>query len=69
MYLTYDEYIVFGGTLDDSTFNDLAFGAEVTINYATFNRLVGETVIPKAVYFHCREGEAVMDRGNTKQEI
>lgn len=49
MYLTYDEYIGFGGTLDDSTFNDLAFGAEVTINYATFNRLVGETVIPKAV--------------------
>lgn len=49
MYLTYDEYTGYGGTLDDATFSNLAFGAERTIDYATFNRLREESVIPEEV--------------------
>lgn len=39
MYLTYTEYQAFGGTLDETSFNDLEFDAESTINWYTFNRL------------------------------
>lgn len=40
MYLTYEEYKNYGGTLEDETsFNDLAYDAESTINWYTFNRL------------------------------
>jgi hypothetical protein len=39
MYLNYDEYSEYGGTLDETAFNDLEFDAEATINWYTFNRL------------------------------
>lgn len=39
MYLSYDEYKEYGGTLDEAAFNDLEFDAESTINWYTFNRL------------------------------
>ena len=39
MYLTYDEYTEYGGTLDETAFQDLEFDAESTINWYTFNRL------------------------------
>lgn len=39
MYLTYDEYSEYGGTLDETAFNDLEFDAESTVNWYTFNRL------------------------------
>lgn len=39
MYLTYEEYQSYGGTLDETSFNDLEFDAESTINWFTFNRL------------------------------
>lgn len=39
MYLTYDEYQAYGGTLDETSFQDLEFDAESTINWYTFNRL------------------------------
>lgn len=39
MYLSYDEYKEYGGTLDETAFNDLEFDAESTINWYTFNRL------------------------------
>lgn len=39
MYLTYQEYQSYGGTLDETTFQDLEFDAESTINWHTFNRL------------------------------
>ena len=39
MYLTYSEYIEFGGQLDETSFNDLEYDAESTINWYTFNRL------------------------------
>ena len=39
MYLTYDEYTAYGGTLDETAFNDIEFDAESTVNWYTFNRL------------------------------
>ena len=49
MYLTYDEYVSIGGTLDEATFIKLEFQAEAHINYATFNRLKGDKEIPLEV--------------------
>ena len=40
MYLTYEEYQAYGGTLDETSFNDLEYDAESTINWYTFNRLL-----------------------------
>lgn len=39
MYLTYEEYTEYGGTLDETAFQDLEFDAETTIDWYTFNRL------------------------------
>ena len=39
MYLDYDTYVEYGGTLDETTFYDLEFDAESTVNWYTFNRL------------------------------
>lgn len=39
MYLNYDEYSEYGGTLDETAFTDLAYDAESEINWYTFNRL------------------------------
>lgn len=39
MYLNYDEYVEYGGTLDEAAFTDLAYDAESEINWYTFNRL------------------------------
>lgn len=39
MYLSYDEYKEYGGTLDKTAFSDLEMDAESTINWYTFNRL------------------------------
>lgn len=49
MYLTYEEYQSFGGTLDEPTFNRFEFQAEAEINYATFGRLKGDKVFPLEV--------------------
>lgn len=49
MYLTYEEYTTMGGTLDEATFNFLAFDAECFIDWYTFDRLHGETEIPDRV--------------------
>lgn len=49
MYLTYSEYQAFGGTLDETTFNDLAFEAASIIDWYTFNRLQAEENLPEAV--------------------
>ena len=49
MYLTYAEYQAYGGTLDETAFNNYAFQAEGLINRYTFNRLMAETDIPEAV--------------------
>ncbi len=39
MYLTYEQYQEYGGTLDETTFNQLEFEAEAEIDWRTFNRL------------------------------
>ena len=46
MYLTYAEYTAMGGTLDETTFNDLEFEAEALVNWYTFNRLKKDTTFP-----------------------
>ena len=46
MYLTYLEYKAMGGTLDETTFNDLEFEAEALVNWYTFNRLKNDTTFP-----------------------
>lgn len=38
-YLTYNEYISYGGTLDETTFNEYLFEAESQIDWYTFCRL------------------------------
>ena len=49
MYLTYLEYKAYGGTLDETTFNDVAFEAASLIDWYTFNRLQNDTEYPEAV--------------------
>lgn len=49
MYLSYEEYTAYGGTLDATTFADLDFEAEALVNYYTFNRLKKYKVIPEEV--------------------
>lgn len=49
MYLTYTEYTDMGGTLDETTFNDLDFEAESLVDWYTFNRLHNETEFPNAL--------------------
>lgn len=46
MYLTYEEYQQYGGTLDETAFNDIEFEAESYIDWYTFNRLWGQTEYP-----------------------
>lgn len=48
-YLTYDEYVDMGGTLDEALFNDLRLDAQGYIDWYTFNRLWDETDIPERV--------------------
>lgn len=49
MYLTYLEYQNYGGTADETTFNDLEFEASSVVDWYTFNRLQKETEFPEAV--------------------
>jgi hypothetical protein len=49
MYLTYEDYLRMGGTLDEINFDNFEFQAEAQINYATFSRLKDDKVIPKEV--------------------
>lgn len=49
MYLTYEEYRLMGGTLDETQYDDLEFEAEAIVNWYTFNRLSKDTQIPLAV--------------------
>ena len=49
MYLSYEQYTAMGGTLTETVFLNYEFEAEALINYATFNRLKNDTVIPDEV--------------------
>lgn len=43
MYLTYDEYVIYGGTLDETAYEAVEFEAQSILNWITFNRLRDET--------------------------
>lgn len=49
MYLTYEQYQEYGGTLDEATFSDYEFEASTQVDWYTFNRLHGETEYPEAL--------------------
>ena len=49
MYLTYNEYLNMGGTLDETAFSNYVMDAEMLIDWYTFNRLQSETSIPLRV--------------------
>ena len=49
MYLDYSEYIAYGGTLTETSFNSLEFRAECIIDYVTFNRLSKDTTVSEKV--------------------
>ena len=44
MYITYEQYKNYGGTLDEATFNEYEFEARSWVNWYTFNRLENDDV-------------------------
>lgn len=48
-YLSYNEYVDMGGTLDETAFSELAFEAQSQIDWWTFNRLQNEAEQCEAV--------------------
>ena len=49
MYLSYEEYLAYGGTLEETAFQQLEFEARSVIDWWTFNRLQDEDTYPEAV--------------------
>lgn len=49
MYLTYEEYQEFGGTLDETTYNQYELEARGIVDWYTFDRLKQETELPTEV--------------------
>lgn len=49
MYLTYEEYVEYGGTLDESTFSPLEYRASKSVDRVTFNRVKAMHTVPEAV--------------------
>ena len=49
MYLTYEEYKLYGGTADEATYNSIIYEAQACVDYATFNRLKNKVEIPVEV--------------------
>lgn len=50
MYLTFDEYLTFGGTLlEETAFDNLEFEARTVVDWWTYNRLQNDTEYPEAV--------------------
>ena len=49
MYLTFDEYQEFGGTLEETAFDSLAFEAKTIIDWWTYDRLQNESEYSEAV--------------------
>ena len=48
-YLTYSEYLEYGGTLEETAFNRLSYKASRKIDRMTFNRLQNDTEIGEPV--------------------
>lgn len=49
MYLTHDEYLAFGGTIDEAAFDNLEFEARTIIDWWTYNRLQNEEEYSESV--------------------
>lgn len=49
MYLSYDEYQEYGGTLEEIAFQEFEFEARTVIDWWTFKRLQNEQEYPEAV--------------------
>lgn len=49
MYLTYEEYQAYGGTLSNTDFDRFSFRAECELNNATFDRIKSIMPIPECV--------------------
>ena len=49
MYITYEEYTSYGGTLDETTFNQVYFQAKSFVDWVTFNRLQKEETFSEEV--------------------
>lgn len=49
MYLTYDEYIEYGGTLDETAFNQYEFKCRKLIDNLTVKRVAAMATVPEAV--------------------
>ena len=65
MYLTYPDYISYGGALDEKTFLKYLFSAEAYLNYMTFSRLKNDEVIPEEVKLCLFTIISLMDIRNT----
>jgi len=48
-YLTYDEYVTYGGSASQTAFPALEFKARKQIDYLTANRVQGMETVPEAV--------------------
>ncbi len=46
-YLTYNEYLDYGGALDETIFDDLGFRASSIVDRYTFNRFRNDTEFPE----------------------
>lgn len=53
MYLTYEKYQEYGGTLDEVTFNEYEFEARGWINWYTFHRLENDDVSDNEKVLRC----------------
>ena len=49
MYLTYEEYQAYGGTLDEPAFNSIGYDVQAKIDYYTFSRLKKDTEFTEPV--------------------
>lgn len=49
MYLSYDEYLEYGGTLEETAFEQFEFEARSIIDWWTFDRLQNDNIYPEAV--------------------
>lgn len=53
MYITYEQYKNYGGTLDEATFNEYEFEARSWVNWYTFNRLENDDVSENEKVLRC----------------
>ena len=62
MYLTYDEYLEFGGTLDQTAFEHLEFKARKRIDYLTDCRVRDHMAVISWAVKHCMYSLMEMER-------